>query len=163
MDIASLIDELEQTLAALPILASGQPLAAAGEGNWSVLDVVYHMLDVEVNDFQAHIRQALAKEAWVDTDPIAALDGMRKHGASLEETLQEWKAERQASLAWLRGLTQDDWSAQVESPWRIFSAGTLLANWVAHDCHHLRQLVELKYAKVAHHAPNESLEYAGDW
>ena len=163
MEIPRSIDELEQTMTILPILAAGQGNAVAGEGEWSVLDVVYHMLDEEVNDFRAHILQAFSGEEWTSIDPDAALEAMRATGNSLEQTLNLWQTERAASVAWLRGLDKADWSAQVKAPWRVFSAKALLANWAAHDCHHLRQLVELKYARVAKAADGDNLNYAGDW
>jgi hypothetical protein len=42
------------------------------------------------------------------------------------------------------------------------SADLFLVNWVAHDLHHLRQLINLRYAYLKS-LSNEPLDYAGTW
>lgn len=161
-----LLTELEQSLACLPALVAGLPPEQAeqrpGADQWSVLEVVCHMIDVEVLDFRAHTRQALDGETWSDYDPFGAIEQGVYAGRQLETETGRWVKERQTSLAWLRGLGQANWQAEISAPWGSFTAAKLLENWAAHDAHHLRQLVELKYARVAAMGDGD-LRYAGDW
>ena len=39
----------------------------------------------------------------------------------------------------------------------------LLAAWLAHDCLHIRQLNEIRYAWLATMAAPYAVGYAGDW
>ena len=42
-------------------------------------------------------------------------------------------------------------------------AGDLLASWAAHDTHHQRQIVRLRYHRLEQLAEPYSLAYAGEW
>jgi len=42
------------------------------------------------------------------------------------------------------------------------SAKFILANWLAHDYLHIRQITRLKYDYLQD-IPNENLSYAGNW
>ena len=41
-------------------------------------------------------------------------------------------------------------------------AGGLLASWAAHDTHHQRQIIRLRYRRLETLAKPYGLEYAGD-
>jgi hypothetical protein len=43
------------------------------------------------------------------------------------------------------------------------SAGDLAASWAAHDLLHIRQLVELRRARLLALTAPHRTEYAGDW
>ena len=79
------------------------------------------------------------------------------------QTLESFLREREASLAWLRGLANPDWEATYAAPWGPIRAGDLFAAWVAHDLLHLRQLVELHWAYAEDQAGPYSTRYAGVW
>ena len=73
-------------------------------------------------------------------------------------------AERTTSLEWLRSLEspnldrtrKDDWLGEM-------SGRQMLASWVAHDLHHIRQITRLRYERLEQTVAPVSLAYAGNW
>ena len=72
-------------------------------------------------------------------------------------------AERKNSLAWLKGLSRPNWEAEYTTPFGVMKAGDMLGSWVAHDQLHLRQLVELRRARVLQLVAPYDVQYAGEW
>lgn len=134
--------------------------------NWSILEVVNHLLDEEREDFRQRIDYTLHRpsEVWPPIDPSGWVTARRYNERDLAESLAAFLAERERSLVWLRGLPAPDWETTAIAPWGDpFPAGKLLAAWVAHDLLHLRQLVELHYAWTTAGLAPYTCEYAGDW
>ena len=133
---------------------------------WSVLEVINHLYDEEIEDFRIRLQLTLRdpEEAWPPNDPEANVTergyNRRELGASLENFLDE----RTISLEWLRGLESPDWDrAHVIPKVGSLRAGDLLSAWVAHDLLHLRQLIELHFYHQRELAQPYSVEYAGTW
>jgi hypothetical protein len=76
---------------------------------------------------------------------------------------EKFFAERSKSLDWLKGLSNANWDVTYTSEFGTFSAGELFASWVAHDNLALRQLVELRRARIEKMIKPYSITYAGDW
>ena len=132
---------------------------------WCLKEVMEHVYNEEHIDFRLHIKEYFSDpphpwgpndEKWiVTTDCCQALEG--------------FLIERQASLAWLKGLAAPDW--EVKSSMQFgpsheevtLSAGDVLVSWVAHDYLHIRQLNELLFAWNEHQAAPYSVQYAGGW
>lgn len=133
--------------------------------DWSILEVVNHLADEEREDFRTRVGLALSAPTseWPPIDPQGWVTARRYNERELSPSLADYLAEREKSLAWLRGLAQPDWKSRVERPWGSMTAGDLLAAWVAHDVLHLRQLVELRYAYLVEEAQPDSVGYAGEW
>jgi len=133
--------------------------------SWSVLEVINHLYDEEREDFRTHLEQILLRpdEPWARIDPQAWVTERGYNGRSLDESLHSFLQERQRSLVWLAGLVNPDWEAFRTAPWGKFSAGDLLAAWVAHDILHIRQLVELKWANTLADLQPYDGQYAGEW
>ena len=91
------------------------------------------------------------------------MTGRRYNERDLGESLDGFLSARQASLAWLRGLSSPDWDATYQAPWGPIAAGDIFAAWVAHDLLHMRQLVELHWAYTAARLAPYRTDYAGDW
>ena len=72
-------------------------------------------------------------------------------------------AERSTSLDWLKGLESANWATSHKASFGTIAAGDLLASWVAHDNLAIRQLVELRRARLERMAHPYSLDYAGPW
>ncbi len=131
---------------------------------WSVLEVLNHLIDEEREDFPARLRAVLADtdERWAPIAPQAWVKQRRYNQRGLDESIAAFRAERDASLAWLRALPP-------RTPWRRryrfgkLTAGDLLVAWTAHDVLHLRQLAELRYGLIAGAGKPFSPAYAGDW
>jgi len=163
------IQNLETSAAAVHALAGNVSAEQArwkpDPAAWSMLEVICHLLDEEREDFRAHLQGALQQPvpAWSEIAPQRWVVERRYNERELTPTLEQFRAERAASLGWLRSLAAPDWQAGYALDWGRLSAGDLLAAWVAHDLLHLRQLVELRYAWLAQAACPFDPRYAGEW
>ena len=134
-------------------------------GKWSLLEIVCHLHDEEREDFRARVRHALETpsnelppidpEGWVTSRKYAEQD----YGASLDRLIEE----RAHSIKWLRSLVDPDWkSAYMHPRYGAMSAEFFLANWVAHDILHIRQIIRTRYHYLAA-STGQNLLYAGEW
>jgi hypothetical protein len=169
--------DLERALAALA--ANGDAIGALARdvapdrarlrpspGEWSVLEVINHLIDEEREDFRLRLDLTLhhPDRPVPPNDPEGWVTARDYNGRDLAESIARFQAERQRSLAWLRALGEADWSRPANRPDRPpLRAGDLLASWVAHDLLHLRQLVVLKWGHLATGAAPYSADYAGPW
>jgi len=133
--------------------------------NWSILEVLNHLVDEEVLDFRRHLSHILftPEQAWPQIDPEAWVTEKQYNQSRLAETLQKFKSEREKSTAWLLGLSTPDWNASVSMPWGTLSAGDMLASWLAHDLLHLRQIITLRYQLTSNQCQPYDITYAGKW
>ncbi len=133
---------------------------------WSILEVVNHLYDEEREDFRVRLEIILHRpeKDWPPIDPQGWVTSRKYNERELKDSLENFLAERQASLAWLDSLSAPDWSAECRAPWggRI-AAGDMMAAWVGHDLLHMRQLVEIHRAYMVHTLQPYSVEYAGPW
>ena len=133
--------------------------------SWSILEVVCHLLDEEREDFRVRLDYTLHRpgEPWPPIDPGGWVTERAYNEQDLEESLAQFLSERQASIAWLRGLAAPDWETTAEAPWGLIRAGDIFASWVAHDLLHMRQLLELHWAYVTAKMVPYKPDYAGAW
>ena len=134
--------------------------------DWSVLEVVCHLLDEERDDFRFRIEKTLYQPDQVlpPIDPPAWVSERNYLRRELSEVLSQFLNERQQSLAFLRTLEAPNWDLPVNHPsLQGLRAGDLLVSWVAHDLLHTRQLVELHWAGLHTHIGVFDTRYAGDW
>lgn len=133
--------------------------------DWSILEVLNHLVDEEVLDFRQHLSHILftPDQPWPKIDPQGWVTEKHYNDRHLAETVQYFKAEREKSIAWLLGLSAPEWDASVSMPWGSLSAGDMLASWLAHDLLHLRQIVALRYHLTAKQYQPYDVAYAGKW
>jgi hypothetical protein len=134
--------------------------------DWSILEVINHLYDEEIEDFRIRLQITLRdpKEAWPPNDPVSKVTERNYNGRSLGASLENFLDERTVSLEWLRTLSSPKWSNEhIISEFGSLRAGDLLASWVAHDLLHLRQMVELHFGYQDQLAKPYSVGYAGDW
>jgi hypothetical protein len=169
MDFNTLYQELEHSTDMIRALLAGiEPDAARFKPNaetWSVLEVVCHLYDEEREDFREHLDFILHRqhEEWHMIHPEAWVTERNYNGQNFAEMQEKFFAEREKSLAWLKGLKDPDWKITYTNPYRTMTAGEMFACWVAHDNLHIRQLVELRRARIENITKPYELEYAGDW
>ncbi len=146
-------------------LARDQARWKPAPDSWSVLEVVNHLYDEEIEDFGVGLDLALhrPKEPWPSIDPEGWVTSRRYNERDLEESLSNFQAARKKSLAWLSSLDRPNWEATIQRTWGRMTAGDILAAWVAHDLLHMRQLVELKWAITTAALHPREVGYAGDW
>ena len=136
-------------------------------GSWSVLEVVNHLADEEVEDFRVRLGLLIHHPGtpWPPTDPVGWVTARRYNEQDPDRSLERFLSERRDSLAWLGTLGAPTWDVNCVAPWGSkIRAGDVMASWVAHDLLHTRQLVELHwaYSTTLDVAPY-SVDYAGDW
>jgi hypothetical protein len=123
--------------------------------DWSIVEVVNHLYDEEIEDFRIRLQLTLADptQPWPPNDPVGNVTARAYNKRDLGASLENFLDERTVSLEWLRSLDNPQWQNTHEIPGRrSLSAGDLLTSWVAHDYAYQRDL-----------AAPYSVGYAGDW
>ena len=162
------LERLRRSADAIAPLVRSLPLEAArwkpSPERWSVLEVVCHLGDEEVDDFRHRIASTLRVPAaeWPPIEPSRWAVERRYNEQPLGPALARFLNERAASLQWLAAQREAKWDNAYQHPQAgPLSARVLLANWMAHDLLHLRQLARLQYEALA--TRGEKLDYAGPW
>ncbi len=170
MDTGSLIDSLERFAQTLPASVTRLSLEDAcwkpADGGWSVLEVICHLADEEVEDFRGRLARTLhdPDEPWPPNDPEAWAVERRYNESDPGEVMARFVEERRASVDWLRSLGQPDWSIAYQHPQvGAIRAGDILVSWVAHDMLHLRQIAKRMFQMTQRDGGEYTTDYAGDW
>ncbi len=133
--------------------------------HWCLLEIVCHLYDEEREDFRARLGSVLDDpsrdlplsdpEAWIKNRQYLEQDFASKLDAFLEE--------RKASVLWLESLTDPAWENAYQHP-KVgpLTARMFLANWLAHDYLHVRQITRLKY-QFLKATSGLRMDYAGKW
>ncbi len=134
-------------------------------GSWSVVEVINHLVDEEVEDFRTHLAGLFSQpsQPWTAIDPQGWVTARLYQERDLVSSLEAFLQVRSESLIWLENLVAPDWSLFYDLTWGKLSAGDLLASWAAHDLLHIRQLTELNYALLARTSLPVQVDYAGVW
>lgn len=139
---------LERTPRVLDSLLRGLPSEWThrhyGSGTWCAYEVVGHFIINEHLDWLPRLRRILQHGESVAFDPFPHDATIKPNsGRSLESLLDEFAAMRYQSLRDLRSLhlspTDLDRAGTHPAFGRV-TASQLLATWVVHDLHHLRQI-----------------------
>ena len=170
MDIANIAGRFQHNGQAIAALLAGVTPAQArwkpGAADWSILEIVNHLADEEVEDFRRRVDLTLHHEGepWPPIDPVAWAVERRYNDRGLDESLARFLEARRTSIAWLEQLESPDWQRVYRHPKvGALSAGDLLASWLAHDMLHIRQLAKRHFQFLGESLPGFSLAYAGDW
>jgi hypothetical protein len=136
------------------------------DDTWSVLEIVQHLADEEIDDFRPRLFSTLADPdaAWSPIDPEGVARSRRYNDGDLETARSAFAARRAESIARLQALTAPDWTRAHAHP-RIgaISAGDLLVSWAAHDALHLRQLARRRFQSTSRDGEGFTTLYAGTW
>jgi hypothetical protein len=169
MDGPRLITQLERHGsvfdALLKDLSDAEIMWKPAPEKWCPLEVICHLYDEEREDFRARLRSTLEEPGapWPTIDPAAWVTERRYMQQDFTATLNGFLEERTRSVEWLRGMEHAPWSnAYMHPKVGPVSCDLLLTNWVAHDLHHIRQLINLRYAYLKANS-TVPLDYAGSW
>ena len=169
MNFDTLYRELQNSTEMIRSLIAGlmqeEAQSKPDQTSWSILEVVCHLYDEEREDFREHLDSILHRtnEEWTPFDPQGWVKTRKYNEQDFTVMQQEFFAEREISLQWLKGLTGANWNTTHTSSFGSMKAGEMLASWVAHDNLHIRQLVELRRARIENITKPYSTEYAGSW
>jgi hypothetical protein len=157
-----LIDQLAQSPSTISALCSEMGIHqwrwSPDDQSWSPHEIICHMYDEERDDFRQRLRLTLEdpNTEWPPNDPEGWVVAHNYADQDSKTVLADLIGERYDSVTWLRSLTDPSWSNVHERDSGAVSAGDLLASWVAHDLHHLRQLIKVSLAYLEHHTPHSA-------
>ncbi len=170
MNAKALIERLALTPAVVSALTSSlndvDVRFKPESGAWSILEVLCHLGDEEVEDFRARLRSTIESpdRAWQPIDPEGWAKARNYNAQNPAVALDRFMRERAATLAWLRGLGEVDWlRAHVHPKIGAIRAGDLLAAWAAHDTLHIRQIAKRLYELAGRDSQGFTTVYAGQW
>ena len=135
-----------------------------GAGRWSLLEVINHLYDEEREDFRKRLTLVLRNpdEPWPAIDPEGWVNLRGYNQRGFNDSLNNFLKERDISLRWLHTLDSPDWrSTHLHPKMGPMSAEFLLANWLAHDLFHIRQVNDLHFAFLSRMTSPVSLFYSG--
>jgi len=132
---------------------------------WSMLEVTCHLYDLEREDFREHLDFILQRqnEEYHVIDPQSWVKERKYNEQNFLAMQEKFFAERKKSLEWLTKISNSDWDTTYTSQYGSVSAGEMFSCWVAHDNLHIRQLVELRRARIENITKPYPIEYAGEW
>jgi hypothetical protein len=136
------------------------------ESDWSVLEIVRHLLDEETGDFRRRVRATIVmpEQPWPEIDPQGWAVERKYNEGSATDAAMRFAAERKASVAFLLGLDEGVWTTAYQHPkFGPITAGDLLAAWAAHDALHLRQIAKRMYQLAERDGGDCKTIYAGEW
>jgi len=165
-----LIASLERFGRSLPVLLEGVSSEDArwkpADGAWSILEIVRHLGDEEVEDFRMRLELTLRDPNldWPGINPEQTAKDRKYNDANFAEAVQRFVDERRKSVAWLKSLKHPDWSTTKTHP-KLGSmrAGDLLVSWAAHDHLHLKQIAKRLFQLAARDGGEFVTNYAGQW
>lgn len=134
--------------------------------NWSILEIVCHLRDEEVEDFRCRVRSTLEApdKPWPKIDPVGAAIERKYQEEDPETALAAFLQERETSLEWLRATGDADWNRSYQHPqFGAIPAGLLLGSWAAHDLLHLRQITKRLFEATEVATQPHPIDYAGSW
>jgi uncharacterized damage-inducible protein DinB len=160
-----LANSTEMIRALLAGLTQEEAQLKPSQETWSVLEVLCHLYDEEREDFREHLDFILHRqnEEWHRIAPQGWVTARKYNEQNFIGMQDKFFAERWISLEWLKGLSDANWDSICVSPFGHASAGEILASWIAHDNLHIRQLVELRRARIENITQPYDILYAGDW
>ena len=175
MDASWMIDRLDRFPTALAVMVGTlDPEDARWRPtpeDWSILEIVCHLIDEDLDDFGTRLRLVLESPTsdWPRIDPEAAAIDRDYRSRSFPGVLDEFLMVRRAKVGWLHTIAEADFGTRAQHP-RLnhpehgaMSAGDLLASWCAHDALHLRQIAKRLHQLTDSKAEGHGVGYAGDW
>ena len=169
MEFNLLYEELTNSTEMIRVLLSGisqeEAQFKSAPETWSILEVICHLYDEEREDFREHLDFILHRqnEEWHQINPQAWVTERKYNQQNFHEMREKFFDERENSLGWLHDLTSTDWDKTYTSEFGTMIAGEMFASWIAHDNLHIRQLVELRRARIQNITRPFAIGYAGDW
>ena len=123
------------------------------------------MVDEEKDDFRTRLRLAIEEPdaTWPPIDPEGWAAERKYNERDFKDSLSRWLNAREQSIAWLKSLGAPDWkSTGLHPKLGPISAELVLANWLAHDLLHIRQMVAVLWANLSVEVDPIGLDYAGN-
>jgi DinB superfamily len=133
--------------------------------SWSLLEIVCHLYDEELEDFRTRVFNTLftPDQAPPSIDPQGWVLDRKYNQQDYTERVNAFLSARNDSIKKLRELKQPRWENAYHHPaLGPISAYQFLTNWLAHDYHHIRQVNRRLYEYLKE-SSGIDLTYAGVW
>lgn len=143
-EIAATLDTLPTVLRTLLTPIDPETLRARPEpGEWSVLEVIGHLIATDDGGFRGRIEAIVDGQPEIaGFDPWAAINERDFAALSLEQLLTELAAKRARSVAFVRSLDPTELALTADYPGHgKFAASDFTLEWPFHDQEHLRQIL----------------------
>lgn len=167
------IKSLQRFAKTLPELLDGiteeQARWKPADGAWSILEIVTHLADEEVEDFRTRVKLTLENPEncqWPPINPVGWAEERKYNQGQLHDSLSRFYIERTKSLEWLISLATKNpqWSNTYNHPeFGPIHAGDVMVSWTAHDLLHLRQITKRLFQLTQINCDNYTTVYAGEW
>lgn len=132
---------------------------------WSLLLAVCHLRDEEREDFRTRLRMVLENpgQPFPGINPTGWVVDRQYGAQDFAMVVKAFLDERDESVRWLQGLRHPNWdNTTIHPSLGPMSARFILANWLAHDLLHIRQITRLHYDYLQQ-TSGQPLHYAGYW
>ena len=113
-------------------------------GEWCPLEVVGHLIACDSGAFRDRIRAIVSGDGVIPAfRPWDAIDARDFAAEPLDDLLDELRAERETSTAYLATLTAEDLArtGSMEAYPGVFAAGDFVHEWPFHDQEHFQQIL----------------------
>jgi len=168
MDIKQFAEQLSKSASAieeiLNNLTQEQARWKPAPNKWSILEVVNHLYDEEIEDFRDRLDMVLHHpgEEWKPNNPEAWVTEKEYNKRDFGKSLKNFLNERNKSILWLSQLPSPKLELFYEHPnFKKISAGDILYSWLAHDYLHQRQIINIKLNHLEELIKPYSIKYAG--
>ena len=135
------------------------------ENKWSLLEIINHLHDEEREDFRCRLDLTLGDPGveWPHIDPAKWVTENNYMGRDFKESINAFLKERDKSIEWLNNLEAPNWKSSYQHKLLgPMSAENILANWLAHDLLHIRQITTVQWEFLSG-LSESNLKYAGNW
>jgi hypothetical protein len=132
---------------------------------WNLLEIVGHLHDEECEDFRARVKHILTSpdQPMMPISPGDWVTSRAYDQQDYAEVVARFLRERAASVHWLQSLMDPDWGQTYQHAiLGPITARQMLANWLAHDYFHIRQINRYAFTYLREQS-GEDLTYAGNW
>lgn len=132
---------------------------------WNLLTIICHLYDEEREDFRTRFKNCIETpdQRPPQFDPTAWITDRKYAEQNFDEKLALFLLERDKSVSYLKSLRDVDMTQGYDyKNYGIANGNFFLANWLAHDYLHIKQITRLKYDYIKH-VSGQKIDYAGKW
>jgi uncharacterized damage-inducible protein DinB len=146
-DDGQIFEHLRDNLARLKELILAQPeeklIAPCTEGEWTIKEILVHILDTERVFVYRALRCARNDQAELEGfDQNTAVAYSRANQRDIEEILEELTAVRMASIALFKSFDEEAWERTGVANGSKMSVRWLVYQVAGHELHHLKSIKE---------------------
>ena len=148
-DVASALDAFPSVVRTLLEPLDPTTLTVRPEpGEWSVHEVIGHLIATDVGAFEQRIQGILDGEPEIPGfRPWAAIDERDFNAVALPDLLAEFDASRERAVAFVASLDEDQLTLTGEYPgFGTFAVSDFVYEWPFHDHEHLQQILAITKA-----------------